>query len=252
MPSTPAGPYCAPGDGPLSVESLTLQVPFSFDAAFAHRLERRQVNTTEAFTVRDADGVFYRASLSDLSSGGGVALPYERLAVSVEPSIQITLACAVLARQRMIFIMQKATELGASHIVPLLTDHSVPADGLEHEKAHAWPGQIIRAARQCRRSSLPQITPPTSLESFLASPQAGAADLRLYLDDRSPHCAPAASSPGRIVLVAGPEGGFSDTERRLLASAALPWALGGRVLRAETAVIVGLAAIHLTWGDYRP
>ncbi|MBN1425638.1 16S rRNA (uracil(1498)-N(3))-methyltransferase [Candidatus Fermentibacteria bacterium] len=233
------------------VESLTLEAPFSFDKTIALRLMRRQINPKEAFTVRDAGGAFYRASLKDLSPRGGIAVVYERLSVSPEPSVEITLACAVLARQRMIFIMQKATELGASCIVPLLTDCSVPAEGLEHEKAHAWPGQIIRAAKQCRRSSLPQIMPPTTLEAFLTSPKFLASDLKFYLDDHGPHAVHATSVPRSIVLCAGPEGGFSDTERRRLESAAVPWRLGGRVLRAETAVMVGLVAIHLTWGDYR-
>jgi 16S rRNA (uracil1498-N3)-methyltransferase len=71
------------------------------------------------------------------------------------------------------------------------------------------------------------------------------------LDDvPSPPPAPA-QPPKRVVLLVGPEGGFSEPERKLLAGKALPWILGGRILRAETAVLVGLAAVHLKWGDFR-
>ena len=66
---------------------------------------------------------------------------------SPESQLDITLACSVLARQRLLFVMQKATELGASRVVPLHTDHSVQVDGLEHEKASGWAGQVIRAAK---------------------------------------------------------------------------------------------------------
>ena len=57
--------------------------------------------------------------------------------------------------------------------------------------------------------------------------------------------------PRRIVLLVGPEGGFSDAERHRLAAHARPWVFGGRVLRAETAVLVGLTAVQMTWGDFR-
>ncbi len=247
----PSGRYDAPGDPALEAPGVSLNATFSFDAAFAARLARREVNEKEAFTVRDAAGAWYRASLKELSAAGGSAIAYEQLSLSPEPSIELTLACAVLARQRMIFVAQKATELGASSIVPLLTDHSVPASGLEHEKAHAWPGQLLRAAKQCRRSSLPELMAPSTLDAFLASPAAVSADLSVVLDDiPGPRPSPA-KPPRKVVLLIGPEGGFSPAERQRLVGRASPWMLGGRILRAETAVLVGMAAVHLAWGDYR-
>jgi 16S rRNA (uracil1498-N3)-methyltransferase len=251
----PLGPYDAPGDGPLAVASVELQVPLTFGEDLARRLALREVNPKEAFTVRDDAGVYFRAALKELGPDGGVAIAYERMARSPEPVVELTLACAVLARQRMIFVVQKATELGVARIVPLLTEHSVPREGLEHEKAHAWPGQVIRAAKQCRRSSLPELLVPTPLDAFLGSPAAGA-DLSLFLDDRVPdgsrrRTPVPASAPRRIVLFVGPEGGFADAEREKLAATAVPWVLGGRVLRAETAVLAGLTAVHLVWGDFR-
>ncbi len=240
----------APGDPPLEFSPLEMGKPFSFDPAFARRLIRREVNPKEAFTVRDASGSFFRASVKELTPEGGLAVPYELCPLSPEPSVEITLACAVLARQRMLFVAQKATELGASRIIPLLTEHSVPPRDLEHEKAHAWPGQIVRAAKQCRRSSLPELKPPTTLDAFLASPEAQA-DLCLCLDNIGGQAAPAAAEPKRIFLLVGPEGGFSPAERKKLEGRTISWLLGGRVLRAETAVLVGLSAVQLTWGDFR-
>jgi len=171
---------------------------------------------------------------------------------SPEPTVDLTLACAVLARQRMHTVVQKATELGVRRIVPLVTDHSVPLDAVAHEQAHAWAGHVARAARQCRRSSLPHLLEPVALDAFLASPLYASADLRLYLDDRSDAAPVPAEQPRRIVLLVGPEGGFSDAERHRLVAHARPWVLGGRVLRAETAALVGLTAVQMTWGDFRP
>ncbi len=252
-----AGRYDAPGDEPLAVkERLTLDEAFRFDRGFAKRLRMREVNAKEAFTVRDASGAYFRAGMTEYDGKGGAAVAYERMGRSPEPTVDLTLACAVLARQRMHTVVQKATELGVRRIVPLLTEHSVRPDDVAHEQAHAWPGHVARAAKQCRRSSLPHLLAPAVLDEFLASPLSGSADLRLFLDDRSERL----SSPGeparperpkRIILLVGPEGGFSDAERARLAAVARPWVLGGRVLRTETAVLVGLTAVHMTWGDFR-
>ena len=246
--------YDAPGDEPLAiVATLTLDQPFRFDRGLAKRLRMREVNAKEAFTLRDASGAWFRASLKEYDAKGGLAVAYERMGRSPEPTVDLTLACAVLARQRMHLVVQKATELGVRRIVPLLTDHSVPPDGLGHEQAHAWAGHVARAARQCRRSSLPHLLAATALDAFLASPLSAAADLRLFLDDRSDPAPapPEPPPPKRILLLVGPEGGFSGAERHRLAGTARPWALGGRILRAETAVLVGLTAVQMRWGDFR-
>ena len=248
-----AGGYGAPGDEPLAVPSvLALDEPFRFDRGLAKRLRMREVNATEAFSVRDASGAYLRASVRAYDGKGGQAVAYERMSRSPEPTVDVTLACAVLARQRMHLVVQKATELGVRRIVPLLTDHSVSPGDLEREQAHAWPGHVARAARQGRRSSLPHLLVPASLDAFVASPLFASIDLRLFLDDRSDPSPAPAEPPKRVVLMVGPEGGFSDAERhRLAAARARPWVLGGRVLRAETAVLVGLTAVHMTWGDFR-
>jgi len=243
--------YDASGDEPLVIASrLTLEQPFRFDRGVAKRLRRREVNAKEAFTIRDETGAYLRASLKEYDDRGGVALPYERMERSPEPKIDITLACAVLARQRMHFVVQKATELGVRRIVPLLSDHSVPLEGLAQEQAHAWAGHIARAAKQCRRASLPGLMAPISLELFLSSKVLTAVDQCLYLDDRGKAAPLDAKAPKRIVLLVGPEGGFSDAERAKLAGKARPWILGGRILRAETAVVAGLTAVQMKWGDF--
>lgn len=247
-----AANFAAPGDEPLTMPApLTLDEAFRFDRGLAKRLRMREVNVTEAFTVRDASGTFFRASVQEYDAKGGRAIPYERMSRSPEPTVDLTLACAVLARQRMQLVVQKATELGVRRIVPLLTDHSVQPDAVKDEQAHAWAGHVARAARQCRRSSLPHLLAPTTLDALLASPLLASTDLRLFLDDRSDPAPTLPDPPKRIVLLVGPEGGLSAAERKRLSAHARPFVLGGRVLRAETAVLVGLTAVHMLWGDFR-
>jgi 16S rRNA (uracil1498-N3)-methyltransferase len=242
--------FASPGDEPLTIPlKLLLDEPFRFDRGIAKRLDMREVNATEAFTLRDASGNFFRASVKTYDAKGGLGVAYERMARSPESSVDILLACAILARQRMHWVMQKATELGVRWIVPLITDHSVKLDDLKQEQPHAWAGHIARATKQCRRSSLPHLLAPATLDAFCASPLFAATGLRLFLDDRSEDSVMRSATPKRIVLFVGPEGGFSDAERQRLAASAVPWILGGRVLRAETAAIVGLTAVHARWGD---
>src|SRR5262249_9150876 len=144
--------------GPIRFsEPLAVEQTIRLDASAVEALRFRQVNVKEAFTLRDAAGDFFRASPRAAGADGGGALGYEQMFQSPESPLRLSLCCAVLARQRMIFVSQKATELGIHHLQPVLTERSVPPEGLEHEKAHAWPGQAIRAVKQCRRASVPEV-----------------------------------------------------------------------------------------------
>jgi 16S rRNA (uracil1498-N3)-methyltransferase len=227
------------------------------DAFQVKALRHRAVNEKEAFTIVDRNGHFFRASLKSMNKSGGEALVYERMVGSTESPVDITLLCAVLQRQRMLVVVQKATELGVARIVPVLSERSVQRDGLAHEKAHAWPKQALRAARQCRRASLPEVREATELTAAVEDDNFATADLRLYLDDveSSPRALDNgeswASRVGRrVVLAVGPEGGWSDEERAMLKHrGAVPLRLGGRVLRAETAVFASLALLQHSFGD---
>ena len=111
--------------------------------------------------------------------------------------------------------------------------------------------EIIRAAKQCRRSSLPELLPPAPLDKFLASPVMAQADVAVCFDTLAGQAAPVDGTPQKVIVLIGPEGGFSQPERAKLEGKAHPWLLGGRVLRAETAVLAGLTAAQLRWGDFR-
>ncbi len=235
--------------------ALEVGAELDLDAGATRSLHFRELNAKEAFTLSDAGGRFFRASILTLAADRARITVYERMAASPESTARVTLVCAVLARQRMLTVMQKATELGAVRIVPVFSAHSVGPAGLAHEKAHAWAGQTLRAARQCRRASVPELREPQLLAKALEDPLWTGATRRFALDDRSAPDADlrAGHTPGAPVEVAfavGPEGGFTDDERTLLGAAgAVPLRLGGRVVRAETAVLVGLTVLQFALGD---
>ncbi len=233
-------------------QALAVDQHISLGPEHVKALRLREIHPKEAFTLCDRGGHFFRASLTTLESDGGQALVYESMPSSPESPVHISLLCAVLSRQRMLGVIQKATELGVMSVLPVITERSVNEGGLTHEKAHAWPAQAVRAARQCRRGSLPEVRSAMPLRAALDDALFRTAERRLVLDDRAP--LPTGKSeappPRRIAFIVGPEGGLTDAERDLVAErGATSLRLGGRVLRAETAVLVGLTILQHQFGD---
>jgi 16S rRNA (uracil1498-N3)-methyltransferase len=230
--------------------ALALGQTIALDAPALAALAFREVNVSEAFTIVDESGRFFRASLKQPDQ----ALVYEAFAASPESPARITLFCAILSRQRMILVTQKAAEFGCDAMVPVLTQHSVQrGPALEKEKPWAWRGQGIKGSRQCRRGSVMQVVDATSFADALKLPAWTDAKARFFLDDRAdakPVNFAELGTGGSYALFVGPEGGLSDAERASLSShGGVPLRLGSRVLRAETAVFAGLSVLQHRLGD---
>ena len=103
-----------PENEPIAIPlPLTVGQEFDLGVQAVAALRLREVNVKEAFTLHDASGVYFRATLLACAPAGARAMAYERMPESPESPARITLACAVLARQRMMTVVQKATELGS-------------------------------------------------------------------------------------------------------------------------------------------
>jgi len=158
---------------------------------------------------------------------------------------------APLKQARLDYMVQKAAELGASRLRPVLTRHTVPRRvNLERMRANA-----IEAAEQCNLLGLPAIEEPQKLERVLAGWPAGRA--LVYCDEgapvRSPLAALEALTGHPLAVLIGPEGGFAADEREMLrsVSGAIAISLGPRVLRADTAAVAALALVQAALGDWR-
>jgi 16S rRNA (uracil1498-N3)-methyltransferase len=243
-------------------EPLVLGRSWPVEGVDRERLRFRGVRPGEAFTVCDPGGVWFRARLGQPLATH--ALAFEAIP-SPESPLRLALFQAVLARERMFWVIQKATELGAHWVVPIFTERSLGPDDLEREKSHRWPAAILRAVKQCRRATVPVLLPPAPLAGALALPQWSQAGLRWVLQGGATHrrvtkdaergssaVDPSAeeSQTDSAALAIGPEGGWTEDEIRLLCAAdATPITLGGRVLRAETAALVGLTLLQREHGD---
>lgn len=162
----------------------------------------------------------------------------------------VTLVAAMPANDRFEWLIEKATELGAAAIVPVMTERSVlrlSGERAERKREH-WQAVAQASAEQCGRTRVPVIATPASLASVLQAEarEASPADLRLLLSLADAQPLPQRLNAGgaRLRLYSGPEGGFSPAEEALLRqSGALPTSLGPRVLRSETAPLAVLAVL---------
>ncbi len=151
-------------------------------------------------------------------------------------------------------MLQKVTEVGVTRIVPFISERSTTLEQREsgQKKSHRWPDVVRRAARQCRRAVIPELYPVCSWDETLYKAQS--ADLKLILSDRlAPWGLGEAlngTMPHRVAVLVGPEGGFSEEEiEEARGLGFLPVTMGPRVLRTETAAIVGVALLQYALGD---
>ncbi|MDX1433629.1 MAG: 16S rRNA (uracil(1498)-N(3))-methyltransferase [Gammaproteobacteria bacterium] len=204
-----------------------------------------------ALVVFDGRGGEYRAVVDSIARHEAVIRVGEHRAVEREPPVTLRLAQGIGRGERSDLAVQKAVELGATHIVLLLTEHGVVR--LEAERAarrtRHWQGIATHAAQQCGRTRLARVEGVHRLRDWL--PTLADGGLRLVLDPEAGEPLGTGLYPGGpITLLVGPEGGLSAAE---LAAARghgfVAVRLGPRTLRTETAAIAGLAAVQLLWGD---
>jgi 16S rRNA (uracil1498-N3)-methyltransferase len=152
---------------------------------------------------------------------------------------------------RLDYMAQKAVEMGAGRLQPVLTQHT-QMHRLKSEKLLA---NAIEAAEQCGVLAIPTVGEPVKLETVLSG---WPSDRRLFFCDegsetQNPVAALKAAEESRFALLVGPEGGFSEEERKMLHAhpkvTAIP--LGPRILRADTAAVAALAVLQATIGDWR-
>ena len=166
------------------------------------------------------------------------------------PELTIELAIGLSRGERWDYVLQKATELGVSRIVPLLTERTevkLKGERLQKKIDH-WQQICISACEQCQRNRLPEITEVTALEAYL--PRA-VGERKFVLHHRDSQKLAAGSAPVSLSLLIGPEGGLSETEIEIARREDFaPLTLGPRVLRTETAPTVALSLVQYLWGDF--
>lgn len=202
----------------------------------------------DAVQLFDGSGQEYLGELIEVGKKSVRVELREALAGMAESPLSIHLGQGLSRGERMDWAIQKATELGARQISPIVSarcEVRLKDERADKRMAH-WRQIAISACEQCGRSSLPQINPPLTLEQWLEQVEA---DLKLVLH---PVAEPWAShpQPASLAMLIGPEGGLSEDEvQQAIARGFHAARLGPRVLRTETAPVVALSVAQQLWGD---
>jgi len=169
----------------------------------------------------------------------------------VEAHLRVGLVQGLPEADKMDWIIQKAVELGAAWVQPIVCDRSVvriSGERAARREAH-WRRVAVAACEQSGRNRIPEVRPTLGFQSWVAVP---ATAPRWVLAPGAPALAAQPAPGGDLELLVGPEGGLSERETDLaLSQGGISVGLGPRVLRTETAPIAALAAIHALWGDFR-
>jgi 16S rRNA (uracil1498-N3)-methyltransferase len=200
------------------------------------------------------DGIEFTAVIARIDKQGVIVKLDAGSAVDRENPLTCVLAQAISSGERMDMTLQKAAELGVRAVQPLYSERSIvrldaarAAKRLEH-----WREVMIAACEQCGRNVVPPVAAPQPVIEWLgALPAPRNDELRILL---SPHAGQRLADlmqPAAAMLLAGPEGGFTEAESTLAhARGFIALKLGPRVLRTETAALAALAALNACWGDF--
>lgn len=220
-------------------------------APSAHLSRALRKREGDSLVLFDGSGGEYPATITSVEKKQVCVTTGAHQRTDVESPLELHLGIAISRGERMDWVVQKATELGVSHIYPLLTERTeVKLDAARAGKKLAhWQQIAISACEQCGRNRIPAIA---ALQPAAAWIDHADAPLKLVLHHRAEALPRYEDAPERIALLVGPEGGLSETEILQAEQAGfLSLRLGKRVLRTETAPLAALAILQAHWGDMR-
>ncbi len=210
------------------------------------------------FNGRDGE---WRAEIAQTGKRTATLLAMERVRAQ-EQGPDLDYLFAPLKRSRLDYMVQKATEMGASRLRPVITRRTIA----ERVNTHRMRANAIEAAEQCGILAVPEVMEPEKLDKVVAAWDP--ARLLVFCDEaadiagpiaaleeraRTMGYAPLAGARPRLAVLIGPEGGFDRQEREMLLEQrfTLALSLGPRIMRADTAAVAALALVNAVLGDYR-
>jgi len=219
-------------------------------SAARHLTRVLRLRPGQALTLFNGGGGEYAATIEAMHGEKVEVAVGEAQAIERESPLILTLAQGVSRGERMDLVVQKATELGASSIVPLLTERSVvrlsapqAARKLEH-----WRAIAVSACEQSGRNRLPKVLSLLPLADFLG--QAGSGSRLLLSPTGSTRLQDVPAPISSVTVLIGPEGGLAGAEQSAaLAAGFTAVRLGPRILRTETAAIAALTVLQREFGD---
>lgn len=240
-------------------EPITVNKPFELPDNVRHHAVRvlrlKQGDSIILFNGRGGEFFSEIITINKNTSNIKILKHNER---ECESPLNIELAQAICANEKMDWVIQKAVEIGVNRIQPVITTRSVIKLSSERaaKRLRHWQQIVIAACEQCGRNRLPEVLPPLSLPHWLGEiknrEQSTHTNLLLSpTAEKKLSTLSKKTNSGLYTLLIGPEGGFTpEEERAALHTHFEPIQIGKRVLRTETAALATIAAMQTLWGDY--
>jgi 16S rRNA (uracil1498-N3)-methyltransferase len=221
---------------------LTLKTSVELDSAASNHVGKvLRMKPGQQLVLFNGSGTDYTADISDVTKKHVTVALNSAVEVSSESPLNTHIGQVMSRGDRMDYMIQKSTELGATEITPLTSERcEVKLKGDREEKrVKQWQQIAISAAEQCGRSTIPTIHPISSLEDWVnRKPKAS---LGLVLHHRTTQQITSLDRPNSICLLIGPEGGLSETEIETATNKKfVATTFGPRVFRTETAPVAAL------------
>jgi len=226
---------------------------FELPPEAAHHAARvLRLREGDAVEIFDGLGNECRGRIDEISGKRVVVGNLAATNTDRESTLQVLLAQALTSSEKMDWVIQKATELGVTGIQPLDTERSVASLTPERiiKRLEHWRQVAISACEQCGRNTLPQIHAPLDIMAWLQEQRESQIMKLILLPGATASLHTQPKPQGKVVLLIGAEGGFTQAEGdSALLCGFTAIRMGTRVLRTETAAVAGLAALQTLWGD---
>lgn len=227
------------------------QFALSDDAA-NHIAKALRLSAGDALVVFDGRGGEYDAVIQRVDRGRVEVKTGAFRGVERESPVEVGLVQGLPEADKMDWILQKAVELGAAWVQPVVCDRSVvrlSGDRAARRESH-WQRVMVAACEQCGRNRVPALHATLAFRDWAA--QASDARRWMLMPGAAESLVAQPRPDGPVQLLVGPEGGLSERELDIALTVGFkPLSLGPRVLRAETAPLAALAAMQSLWGDFR-
>ncbi|MGQ0556620.1 MAG: 16S rRNA (uracil(1498)-N(3))-methyltransferase [Nitrospiraceae bacterium] len=219
-----------------------------------HLRDSLRITVGETLWLNNGQSLRYRVEITDVSRRAVTARVLETIQEPPRQTPRLILGQSLLKGEKMDWVLQKAAELGVSEIVPIESQHSVvqlKADRVDHQLAR-WQRITLEAAQQSEQWRIPTVATPQSLSALLTSLATGTFTLMLA-ERREGKSLQTVNLPqdarGSILVLIGPEGGWSKEEMGIAEQAGVvPLTLGQQILRSETAAIAAISILQSRLG----
>lgn len=225
--------YCLP-------EKITSSSVLIDGDEFVHLAHVMRKKVGDEICVVDGKGKAYDVRLETITKKAATGTILQTHEHFHEPAVEVTLAVGMLKNpSKFDFLVEKVTELGVREIIPLRTERTIP----HHAKAGRWQKLALAAMKQCGRSYLPRVRDVMSLTELIAEDKHYDFMIIAHekVNDSLRFDQIMLKNTRSLLIVVGPEGGFSDDEAvSCIGAGCRPVSLGDRRLRTETAAIVAV------------